>query len=160
MRRPRIAAVLIGLTLGSAAGAMACQPCDGGVCGDSFRIFLEEPGGGPLQDGSYVLDIVLDDGTSYEITCTIANGAVDASCPGPVVTAPHFDSPDNPVEGIWVTFPDASMNQEQLPSHIDIRVDHDGAVLVDEHLEVETEEVDPVCAPGCVKGQETFAFGR
>ena len=144
-------------TLALAALALAgCHPCDAYVCESRLIVVITEPGGGPLQEGQYVIDITVD-GTIDSATCDIGPGGATASC-GAFTTAdlstPQDDSSSNPHERLTLEW------RPTVPKEVTLRVEHDGVVVLDTTFEPANDPVDETCHPGCNRPSEDLVLTR
>jgi hypothetical protein len=155
--RPLVLALAGGL-LGAAAVAvdLGCQRCTDDVCFSQARLIVGEPGGGPLRAGTYFIELTVD-GEAVSTTCEVAAGAADVDCEALgeyPISAPLFDSPDNPHTQIWIDF------SEPLPEAIELNVEHDGASVLATAFEFDYELSKPGCDAECRDALTELAFER
>lgn len=148
-------ALAVGALLGVAVD-LACQPCDASVCVSQARLILGEPGDAPLRAGDYVLELTVD-GEAFSTTCEVTAEAKSVDCESLEkfpISAPLFDSPDNPHTQIWIDF------AEPLPAAIELRVEHDGAAILESAFEFDYALSEPGCDAECRDALTELAFER
>lgn len=147
------AALGLGIGLGTGGG---CLACDEGVCSSILWVYAREPGRGPLQDGEYIVEIEVDDEPS-SATCTVSEGGHAIDCAGleHVLYAPLYDSDDNPHTVLELFFEGAP------PEHVEVRISHDGAVVLDEAFDPDYARAEPArCDSDCEHATHDFELSR
>lgn len=145
----------LGVSAGIALGAsLGCLACDDGVCSSTLWIYFDEPDGGALANGTYVIDIVVD-GEPDTATCTIADEGHTLDCDGLQYTlyTPLY-GPDKPHTVLELYF------EEDPPDDVEVRITHDGAVILDETITPDYELAEPKCDADCMHATNRFELQR
>ncbi len=90
-------------------------------------------------------------------TCEVGAGGESATCDGLdyVLYSTLYDSPDAPRETLEI-----HIEEDPPPEHLEIRVTHDGDVILDRTFDPDYELAEPKCDADCRRARHDFAFDR